>query len=77
MYKLIQTNACSNQLQLVSRRTDTTDLSAEAIALLKNLYGQQARIDVLLEADIAPETSGKYLLAQSLMPVNLDQYLDL
>jgi len=76
MYKLIQTSPDSYELHLVSRRPDTERLNAEAASLLKKLYGSEAKIKVIHDPDIAPEASGKYLVSQTLFPIDLGRYLD-
>jgi phenylacetate-coenzyme A ligase PaaK-like adenylate-forming protein len=76
MYKMIQTTPRSYEFHVVSRRRDTAALAVEALALLRELYGQEALIDVLQESDIAPSISGKYLASQALFPIDLDHYLD-
>jgi len=77
MYKLIQTTPDSYELHLVSRRPDTERLDAEAVSLLKKLYGLKADIKVIHDPDIAPEASGKYLVSQTLFSIDLGRYLDL
>jgi phenylacetate-coenzyme A ligase PaaK-like adenylate-forming protein len=76
MYKLIQTDPFSYELHLVSGRADKESLNKEAALLLRNLYGTEAKISVILDADIAPETSGKYLVAWAMFPIDLENYLD-
>ncbi len=76
MYKLMQTAAGAYELHLVSRRPDTGALTSEAVAQLKELYGQAAEITVIHDRDIAPENSGKYLVSQAMFPIDLNKYLD-
>ena len=76
MYKLIQTDAGSYELHLVSRRPDTERLNAEAVSILKKLYGLEADISVIQDTDIAPGISGKYLVSRTTFPIDLDRYLD-
>jgi phenylacetate-CoA ligase len=76
MYKLIQEMPGSYSLQLVSRSADKEKLNAGAVDLLKGLYGQQAEIKVVHMIDIAPENSGKYLVAQAQFPIDLAPYLE-
>ena len=76
MYKLIQTDAGSYELHLVSRRPDTERLTVEAVSILKKLYGLQADIIVIQDTDIAPEISGKYLVSRTTLPIDLEDYLD-
>jgi phenylacetate-coenzyme A ligase PaaK-like adenylate-forming protein len=75
-YRLVQSDLHAYELTLVSTRTDREKLSAEAIALLKDLYGRQADIAVNYEPDLPPESSGKYLISRTLFPIDLDNYLD-
>jgi phenylacetate-coenzyme A ligase PaaK-like adenylate-forming protein len=75
-YKLIQSEACMYELHLVSHRSDREKLSAEAILLLKKLYGREANIAVNYAPDLPPESSGKYLASRALFPIDLDAYLD-
>jgi phenylacetate-coenzyme A ligase PaaK-like adenylate-forming protein len=76
-YKFIQVNPRMYELHLVSQRTDKAVLSEEASAVLKELYGREADIVVIYDIDIPPEGSGKYLIARTLFPIELDNYLDL
>jgi phenylacetate-coenzyme A ligase PaaK-like adenylate-forming protein len=76
-YKFIQVNPRTYELHLVSQRTDKAVLSEEASAVLKELYGREADIAVIYDADIPPEGSGKYLISRTLFPIELDDYLDL
>jgi phenylacetate-coenzyme A ligase PaaK-like adenylate-forming protein len=76
MYKLVQPGPGAYELHLVSRRSDTKKLNAEAVSLFKNLYGPDARITVIHEADIGPETSGKYLVSQANFPIDFERCLD-
>lgn len=75
-YKLIQTEPTAYELYLVSCRLDQDRLYDEAMATLKRLYGQEAGVTVIFVPDLAPESSGKYLISRALFPINLDNYLD-
>jgi phenylacetate-coenzyme A ligase PaaK-like adenylate-forming protein len=75
-YQLIQTAPGMYELHLVSRRSDQDRLSDEASILLQNLYGHEAGITIIFDVDIAPESSGKYLIARTLFPIELDNYLN-
>ena len=77
MYKLIQMEARTFELHLVSRRPDKEDLSRQALGIMRNLYGQEVKAAIVYEADIAPETSGKYLVSRALLNIEIEQYLDL
>jgi hypothetical protein len=46
------------------------------LGVLRRLYGQEANIAVIFDTDIAPESSGKYLVSRTIFPVDLDDYLD-
>ena len=43
---------------------------------MRKLYGEGARISIVYETAIVPEASGKYQLARSLFPVDMERYLD-
>ena len=75
-YKLEQVTPQEYTLYLVSRRRDKKRLTAEAIDSLRNLYGKNARITVTYREDLSPEDSGKYSLARTLFPLNMDDYLE-
>jgi phenylacetate-CoA ligase len=75
-YKMVQRAAGNYELHLVSRRMDAGALTAEAVTLLKGLYGREAEITVIHDDDLAPSASGKYLVSQALFPIDLNQYLD-
>jgi phenylacetate-coenzyme A ligase PaaK-like adenylate-forming protein len=74
-YKLVQTGPCKYQLHLASNRNDLKKPGSEAIEILKGLYGKQAEVSIILENAIAPESSGKYLPARTLFPIELERYL--
>ena len=76
MYKLIQPDARTYELHLVSQRPDKERLSEDVLGVLRRLYGQEANIAVIFDTDIAPESSGKYLVSRTIFPVDLDDYLD-
>jgi phenylacetate-coenzyme A ligase PaaK-like adenylate-forming protein len=75
-YKLIQSDSRKYKLHLVSSLSDKENLKEEASILLKNLYGQEADINVIFDKDIPPESSGKYLISRALFPIKLDNYLN-
>jgi phenylacetate-coenzyme A ligase PaaK-like adenylate-forming protein len=75
-YKLIQTNPSNYELHLVSCQSDKERLSEEAVVILKEIYGREASIKVIFDADIPPESSGKYLVSMTLFPIDVDNYLD-
>ena len=75
-YKLIQINAGTYELHLVSKRLDKQYLSEEAKGILKKLYGENANVSIIYESAIAPESSGKYLISRAIFPIELEDYLD-
>jgi phenylacetate-coenzyme A ligase PaaK-like adenylate-forming protein len=75
-YKLIQTDNRSYELHLVSPAGGASALRRDATEALRRLYGDEARVSVLFEAAIAPEASGKYRLALSMVPLDVERYLD-
>jgi phenylacetate-CoA ligase len=75
-YQLIQRAGGAYELHMVSRRPDPRALTAEAVTLLKELYGREADVTVTHDEDIAPSVSGKYLVSQALFPIDLNRYLD-
>ena len=76
MYQMVQLNQRSYELHLVSRVTDREKLRDKATSLLKALYGREAGIEVIYDTDIAPESTGKYLISKCLFPIDLDTCLD-
>ena len=74
-YKLEQINMDSYDLHLVSQQPDKPQLTEAAVFILKNLYGQQAKINVIHEDKIAPENSGKYRISKALFPLKIEDYL--
>ncbi len=75
-YKLVQTASTAFELQLVAEYPDDRKVGPGAVSALKRLYGDEAEFSVTLAPDLGPENSGKYLLARSLVPLNLEQYLE-
>ncbi len=75
-YKLVQSTPATLELFLASSRKDKDAVKGEAVALLKKLYGDRAQIKVKFEDAIAPEESGKYLIARALFPIDLGKYLE-
>jgi phenylacetate-coenzyme A ligase PaaK-like adenylate-forming protein len=76
LYKLNQTGPLSYELHLVAPEANSTLLGTQAAQILQKLYGQEAKIAVIFDADIKPEGSGKYLVSRTLFPIDLDKYLD-
>ena len=75
-YRLEQVAEGVYHLYLVSQRLDKDRLSEQASEILKGLYGQEAEVSVMYEDAISPESSGKYSLAKTFFPVEIEQYLD-
>jgi phenylacetate-coenzyme A ligase PaaK-like adenylate-forming protein len=75
-YQLVQTNVGVYTLHLVSLRSDKGKLGQAAIQVLKKLYGLDAEVSIIFNSEIDPEVSGKYLIAKSLFPIELEKYLD-
>jgi phenylacetate-CoA ligase len=75
-YQLIQVTPVRYELHLVSFRTDRENLVDEAVNVLQQLYGSQAKITIIFVDDIPPETSGKYLISKALFPIAIENYLD-
>ena len=74
-YKLEQINADRYNLHLVSHLPDKPQLTAVASSILKGLYGNEAKITVIHEDKIAPESSGKYRISKALFPIKIEDYL--
>ena len=74
-YKLEQINADRYNLHLVSHLPDKQQLTELATSILKGLYGKEAKITVIHEDKIAPETSGKYRISKALFPIKIEDYL--
>jgi phenylacetate-CoA ligase len=75
-YRLTQTQPVEYELSLVTVRPDRAALREEAVSLLKTLYGKEARVTVIFKPALGPEESGKYLIARTLFPLDLAQYLE-
>jgi phenylacetate-coenzyme A ligase PaaK-like adenylate-forming protein len=74
-YQLYQVAKDTYNLHLVSQRPDKDTLTGEASARLKKLYGQEAKVSVIYEASIPPESSGKYQVSKTTFPIEIDRYL--
>jgi len=75
-YRLEQVAIDGYNLHLVSRRPDKHGLSEEASEILKRLYGKEAKVSVVYEDTISPESSGKYHISRALFPIEIETYLD-
>jgi phenylacetate-coenzyme A ligase PaaK-like adenylate-forming protein len=74
-YRLEQPGEGVYHLYLVSPRRDKDRLKEQASGILKGLYGPEAEVSVIYQDAIAPENSGKYSLAKTLFPVEIEPYL--
>jgi hypothetical protein len=75
-YQLDQDTADSYVLRLVSQLNNKDALTKEAVAVLKNLYGKEAKVTVIYEEALGPETSGKYRISRANFPIDIENYLD-
>jgi phenylacetate-coenzyme A ligase PaaK-like adenylate-forming protein len=75
-YRLEQISTDSYDLHLASRRQDKQRLSRTATSILKEFYGKEAKISVIYEDTIAPESSGKYRVSKTLLPIKIEDYLE-
>jgi phenylacetate-coenzyme A ligase PaaK-like adenylate-forming protein len=74
-YRLDQLTGDTYHLYLVSQRPDKERLSAEAVELLRGIYGREANVNVTYHEALAPESSGKYRISRTAFPVELENYL--
>jgi phenylacetate-coenzyme A ligase PaaK-like adenylate-forming protein len=74
-YRLHQVAINTYDLHIASQRADKNALSEEASELLRKLYGKEAKVSVIYEASISPESSGKYRLSRADFPIEIDKYL--
>jgi phenylacetate-coenzyme A ligase PaaK-like adenylate-forming protein len=75
-YRLEQPSPRTYVLHLASRRTDRTELDKESANILRKIYGKSADISIIHEDFLTPEDSGKYSLAKTLFPLDINDYLD-
>ncbi len=75
-YQLVQPDIGTYQFRVVSQTPKKEILSRKVTQILKKLYGDEAKIVVTHEKDIAPEISGKYLLSKACFPLDIEDYLD-
>jgi phenylacetate-CoA ligase len=75
-YQLYQLEKDSYNLHFVSQKQDKHELSANAKNILHELYGEEAKIAIIYDKIISPEISGKYSVAQTLFPVEIENLLD-
>jgi hypothetical protein len=74
-YKLEQITPDSYEIHIASRQQDKQQTSASAVSILKGLYGKAAKISVIHEDMISPESSGKYRISKTLFPLHIEDYL--
>jgi len=75
-YQLRQVSNDSYQLRLVSQGEDKRGLKKEAREVLTKLYGEEAKVSIVFEEAIAPEISGKYSVAGTTFPLEMENFLD-
>ena len=75
-YKLEQSSACSYEIHVASRQPDKKQLTVAIKSILNKLYGREAKISVIHEDIIAPESSGKYRISKALFPLKIEDYLE-
>ena len=75
-YKLEQSTKDSYEIHIASRQPDKQQLAASVTSILKKLYGKEAKISVIHEDVIAPESSGKYRISKTLFPLKIEDYLE-
>jgi phenylacetate-coenzyme A ligase PaaK-like adenylate-forming protein len=75
-YKLEQTSHGVYVLYIASQRREKNALDKEAEEIIRALYGRKADITIIHKEFLAPEDSGKYSLAKTLFPLNINDYLD-
>lgn len=76
-YRLEQLARDTFQLRLVSSRNDKDSLAAEAVGIIKGIYGKDASVSVVFENTLSPEDSGKYTMAKVLFPIEITRFLDI
>jgi len=76
-YKLEQTSHGVYVLYTASRRREKNTLEKEAEKIIRTLYGKKADITIVHKEFLAPEDSGKYSLAKTLFPLDINDYLDI
>jgi phenylacetate-coenzyme A ligase PaaK-like adenylate-forming protein len=75
-YRLEQVSRKAYDLHLVSRRPDKAELINEASEVLKRLYGKEASLSIIHADALSPEDSGKYSMAKTHFPIDIEKYLD-
>jgi len=75
-YKIEQTDLKHYDVNLVSPLKDKNRLSNQVTAALRELYGSDAFIAISYREIILPESSGKYCLAKTTFPLDIEGYLE-
>jgi phenylacetate-coenzyme A ligase PaaK-like adenylate-forming protein len=75
-YKFEQISPHNYQLQMVARPSGKAALERQILTVLKDLYGTDSIIDIRFVKDLAPESSGKYLISRADFPIDIYRYLD-
>jgi phenylacetate-CoA ligase len=75
-YQLEQTQPRTYQLRMVAGQSDKPTLERSVMSVLKDLYGSDSTIGIHFVKDLAPESSGKYLISRTRFPVDIELYLD-
>jgi phenylacetate-coenzyme A ligase PaaK-like adenylate-forming protein len=75
-FRLDQLKPDVYELHLSSVSPDRDRLTAETTAVLKKIYGRAAKVNLVYEDAIPPETSGKYCVSKAPFPVDIENYLD-
>jgi len=75
-YQLYQLEKDFYRLHFVSQKQDKHELSADAKKILQEIYGEEAKISIFYDKTISPEISGKYSVAQTVLPVNMENLLE-
>jgi phenylacetate-coenzyme A ligase PaaK-like adenylate-forming protein len=74
-YKLEQQSPGVYTLYMASQRRDKSAFGKEAEMILRKIYGKKADISIVHKEFLAPEDSGKYMLAKTLFPLHINDYL--
>lgn len=75
-YRLEQPARGVYVLHLASQRHDWDNIDEKAREILRELYGKMADISIVHEGFLTTEDSGKYSLAKTLFPLDIEDYLD-
>jgi phenylacetate-coenzyme A ligase PaaK-like adenylate-forming protein len=75
-YRVEQPAPRTYVLHVASQRQDFDALDDDASHILRKIYGKPADISIVHEDFLVPEDSGKYSLAKTLFPLDINDYLD-